>query len=182
MSTRSEYLIGAVRAAGGIIRREGDMIELAAARPLPPALVARIREAKAALLAILAEAAGDWRSRHREALVYWAALHPADEAEKIAWGEMQWRWHRLHGARASEWRCAGCGEPIGGFASLTLGDGNRVHLDRLNCLLLFGERWRCEASAGLQALGLDPPLGGAGGTRPMLSGRALRSTRRGSGC
>jgi hypothetical protein len=159
MSTRAEYLIGAVRAAGGIIRREGDMIELAAPRPLPPALVARIRQAKAALLALLGEATGDWRSRHREALVYWGALHPAERAPQIAWGEMQWRWHRLHGTRAPQWQCAGCWEPIGGLELLTLGDGNRVHLDRLGCLLRFGERWRSEAAAGLRALGLDPPPG-----------------------
>jgi hypothetical protein len=135
------------------------MIELVAPRPLPLTLVARIREAKAALLAVLAEATGDWRSRHGEALIYWGALHPAEEAEQIAWGELQDRWHWLHGARALVWKCAGCGEPIGGLTALGLADGNRVHLDRLDCLLAFGKRWRREATAGLQALGLDPPTG-----------------------
>jgi hypothetical protein len=101
----------------------------------------------------------DWRARHREALTHWSASHTADEAARLAWGEMQDRWHRLHGARVPEWQCVGCGEPIGGLAALTLGDGSRLHLDKLDCLLSFGERWRNEATAGLRALGLDPPTG-----------------------
>jgi hypothetical protein len=151
-------LIAEIRAAGGTIRREGDMIELAAPRPLPADLVARIREAKPALLSALDEAL-DWRARHREALAYWGALHGAGEAARLAWGELQIRWHRLHGVRAPEWQCCGCGEPIGALAALDLADGNRVHLDDLDCLLSFGKRWRREATAGLQALGLDPPAG-----------------------
>jgi len=43
---------------------------------------------------------------------------------------------------------------------LDLQDGNRVHLaDSLDCLFAFGERWRREATAGLRALGLNPPDG-----------------------
>ena len=84
-------------------------------------------------------------------------MHAAGEAVGLAWGEMQVRWHRLHGKRVPVWQCAGCGEPIGGYAVLMLADGNRAHLDKLDCLLSFGQRWRCEATAALQALGLDPP-------------------------
>ena len=74
---------------------------------------------------------------------------------------MQVRWHRLHGERVPKWQCAGCGEPVGGLATLDLADGNRVHLNKLDCLLSYGERWRSEAAAGLEALGLDPPPGSA---------------------
>jgi hypothetical protein len=102
-------------------------------------------------------AAAGWRSRHREALAYWRGIHSAEEAERLAWGEIEDRWHQLHGTRAPQWQCAGCGEPIGGLTALDLTDGNRVHLDKLDCLLTFGDRWRSEATAGLQALGLDPP-------------------------
>jgi hypothetical protein len=152
-------LIAEVHAAGGTIRRDGDMIELAAPHPLSADLVARIREAKPALLSALGEAL-DWRARHREALAYWDALHPTAEAARLSWGELLSRWHRLYGARAPEWQCAGCGEPIGGLAALDLADGNRVHLsDSFACLFAFGERWRREATAGLRALGLDPPAG-----------------------
>jgi len=100
----------------------------------------------------------DWRARHREALAYWSALHPPGEAARLAWGKLENDWHRLHGARAPEWHCAGCGGVISGRDALDLQDGNRVHLaDSLDCLFAFGERWRREASDGLRALGLDPP-------------------------
>jgi hypothetical protein len=145
-----------VHGAGGTIRRDGDMIELRAPLPLPTELVARIRESKPALLAALA----DWRARHREALVHWGALHHEGGAARLAWSELQCRWRRLYGKRMPTWQCAGCDAPIGGLPGLDLADGNRVHLDGargLDCLLSFGERWRAEATAGLRALGLDPP-------------------------
>jgi hypothetical protein len=150
-------LIVEVHAAGGMIRREGDMIELLAPRPLPADLVARIREAKPALLPILTEAA-DWCARHREALAYWGVLHASTEAAQLAWSELQNRWHWLHGARSRAGRCTGCNEPIGGLRALTLADSSCVHFgNRLDCLLAYGERWRREATAGLRALGLNPP-------------------------
>jgi hypothetical protein len=103
--------------------------------------------------------AADWRARHREAWAYWSAFRTADEAAQLAWSELLNEWHRRHGTRNPLSRCAGCGAPMGGFAALDLADGNRVHIDNLDCLLSFGERWRNEATAGLRALGLDPPAG-----------------------
>jgi hypothetical protein len=123
----------------------------------------RRAEATALLLlahkpAVMSALATDWRARHRAALAHWSALRPIDEAAGLAWGELENRWHKLHGARAPEWQCAGCGEPIGGRAALGLTDGNRVHFaDSLDCLFSFGKRWRQEATAGLRALGLNPP-------------------------
>lgn len=107
----------------------------------------------------IATPAADWRPRYREARAYWSAFHPADEAAQLAWGELQIRWHRLHGERVPHWECAGCHGPIGGLAAMTLADSNRVHIDTLDCLLHFGERWRNEATDALRALGLDPPAG-----------------------
>jgi hypothetical protein len=107
---------------------------------------------------VIAALAGEWRARHREALAYWSSLRTVEEATGLAWGEMEYRWHRMHGERAPEWQCAGCGEPIGGLAALELADGNRVHFcESLNCFFNFGDRWRREATTGLRALGLDPP-------------------------
>ena len=103
----------------------------------------------------------DWRARHREAVTHWSAFHPADEAARLAWAEMQLRWHQLHGRRVPEWQCAGCGESIGGLAALALTDGNRVHLNKLDCLLSYGERWRTAATCALMALGLRPPAAGS---------------------
>jgi hypothetical protein len=102
----------------------------------------------------------DWHVRHREALANWSAFHPAGEAAHLAWGEIENHWHMQHGERVPHWQCAGCRELIGGRSALTLADANRVHFDGahgLDCLLAFGERWRAKATAGLQALGLDPP-------------------------
>ena len=101
-----------------------------------------------------------WRARNREALAYWSTFHPADEAARLAWGEIENHWHMQYGERVPHWQCAGCREPIGGLPALDLADGNRVHLDQahgLDCLLAFGERWRGEATCGLRALGLNPP-------------------------
>jgi hypothetical protein len=100
--------------------------------------------------------ATNWHTRHCEALAYWSAFHPAGEAARLAWSEIENHWHMQHGERVPHWQCAGCREAIGGVENLTLGDGNRVHLHKLDCLLLFGERRRSEATAALQALGLDP--------------------------
>jgi hypothetical protein len=66
-------------------------------------------------------------------------------------------WHLAHGERVAPSICAGCRRPIGGRAALDLADGNRVHFETLDCLLAFGMRWRGEATAGLRALGLNPP-------------------------
>jgi hypothetical protein len=116
-----------------------------------------LAEHKSEILTALAEATS-WRARHGEALAHWSALHPATEAARLAWAEIEDRWHRLHGTRAPQGECAGCRLPIGGRAALGLTDGNRVHLaDSLDCLLAFGERWRREASDGQIALGLNPP-------------------------
>jgi hypothetical protein len=139
--------LAAVAAVGGWFERSADgRLRLKARAGLPPATVE----------SAFAEAR-HWHNRYREALAHWGALHPAEEAAWLAWGELEDRWHRLHGARAPEWQYAGCGEPIGGLPALGLSDGTRVHSgDRLDCLFAFGERWRSEATAGLIALGLDP--------------------------
>jgi hypothetical protein len=148
-------LLAAVRAAGGTIRRDGDLIRLAAPAPLPVDLVERIRAAKAAVLIALDESS-DWHARHQEALAYWVVLHPIDEAERLAWGELENRWHRLHGERVPRHLCAGCRRPLGDAAALDLADGCRVHLDAFHCLLDYGDRWRDAATRALRAMGLQP--------------------------
>jgi hypothetical protein len=102
---------------------------------------------------------GWWRRHYVIRTIDWelSGVRPEWRARGIAWGELLDEWHRRHGTRVPQWQCAGCGEPIGGLAALDLADGNRVHLDNLDCLLRFGERWRREAAAGVQTLGLDPP-------------------------
>jgi hypothetical protein len=149
-------LLARAHEAGLAVAIAGGKLVVRGPRQAEP-MVRLLAEHKPVVMAALAT---DWRARHREALAYWGALHPAEECERLAWGELEDRWHRLHGARAPGWQCAGCGAPIGGLPSVDLADGNRVHLDGphgLDCLLAFGERWRSVATAGLRALGLDPP-------------------------
>jgi hypothetical protein len=149
-------LIASVRAAGGTIHRDGDTIELAAPAPLATDLVARVRAAKPLLLAALDDLP-EWEARHREALAHWRALGFPERAVQLAWGALQNRWHRQHGKRFPVWQCAGCGEPIGGVPALTMIDGNRAHLDELDCLIRYGQNWRREATQALAAIGLQPP-------------------------
>jgi hypothetical protein len=148
-------LLDRAREAGLSVARDGGKLVVRGPREAEP-VVQLLAEYKADILTALAEATS-WRARHREALAHWSALRSLEEAAGLAWGELESRWHRLHGRRAPEWQCAGCGEPIGGLPALRLHDGNRVHLDSLDCLLSFGERWRGEATAGLRVLGLEPP-------------------------
>jgi hypothetical protein len=174
-------LIAEIRAAGGTIRRHGDRIRVMARGPLPPDLVTRYCAARPELLGALADAAeiADWRNRHCEALAHWRPLYPAGEAERISWGELEARWHRLYGGRVPEWQCTGCGEPIGGQDALALGDGCRVHLDDvhgLDCLAAYGERWRGDANRGLAAMGLQPPDDGDESEAPVPA--AVRALHR----
>jgi len=81
------------------------------------------------------------------------------EAERLAWGELQNRWHMAHGERVPRHLCAGCRRPIIGAAeTLDLIDGNRVHDDAAHdCLIRHGTRWRRAATTALVAMGLGPP-------------------------
>jgi hypothetical protein len=151
-------LLASIGQAGGTIRRYGDKIELAAPAPLAPELIARIRAAKPALLAML-DNPSDWQRRYREALAYWKSLHPSDEAAALAWGEMQNRWHRLHGERFPVGRCAGCGRALRNLLALEVDRGTQVHVDDLACLISYGDLWRSAANRGLVGLGLTPPAG-----------------------
>ena len=122
------------------------------AEPVARLLLSR----KVEVIQALADAAG-WPARHREALTHWRVLHPESEAAQLAWGELQDRWHKLY----SEWvppdLCSGCRRPLGNAEVLHLGDGNRVHLDNLNCVIRHGERWRRAATRALVVMGLQPP-------------------------
>jgi hypothetical protein len=79
------------------------------------------------------------------------------EAKQLAWGDLENEWHEQHGQRWPAWQCAGCGQPISGAAALDLSDGNRVHLEPIDCLIAFGRRWRGDADAALTGIGLKSP-------------------------
>jgi hypothetical protein len=157
-------LLQRLSAIGATVGAErGHLVLRAGATPIPPPLVAKLRQTKTEVLCVLTSrnAARDsaaWQARHCEAFRFWASFHPTEEAARIAWGEIQCRWHWLHGERTTPGLCAGCGLPHGKGKALRLGDSNAVHFDGLGCLIAFGERWRGEATAALVAMGLTPPL------------------------
>jgi hypothetical protein len=164
-------LLRRARDAGLAVEVEGDKLVIRGPKRAEP--VARLLiDHKPAVMAALVPAeppapeAGKrtpepawWRRHCLVRAINWelSGARPESRARGLAWGELMNEWHRCYGTRVPQWQCAGCGEPIGGLAALNLADGNRVHLDKLDCLLSFGERWRGEAAAGLRAHGLDPP-------------------------
>jgi len=100
-----------------------------------------------------------WRGRFAGLVFAWSrgGDRDWDAARRLAWGDLQNEWHRLYGQRWPTWQCAGCDAPIGGLEAVTLPDGNRVHLNPIDCLIRFGRRWRGAADEAFVVLGLEPP-------------------------
>jgi hypothetical protein len=106
----------------------------------------------------------DWRElfEERAAIRKCGGLYSRAEAEVLAWGELQNRWHIEHGDRIPRDVCAGCRRPIGNAEALDLIDGSRVHLTDANgCLIRHGSRWSTNATRALMAVGLRPPPAGS---------------------
>jgi hypothetical protein len=102
----------------------------------------------------------DWRElfEERAAIRDFDGRYTRAQAERLAWGEVENRWHLPHGDRIPRDLCAGCRRPIGNTEALDMIDGNRVHLTASNgCLIQHGNRWRTSATRALMALGLRPP-------------------------
>src|SRR5947209_3289984 len=140
--------------AGLAVSVAGDRVTVRGPKQAEP-LVRLLAEHKGKIIEALTDSAS-WPTRYEQALTHWSLLHTADEAKRLAWGEMQTRWHRLHGSRSPEGQCAGCGEPIGSQTALSQGDGNRVHFDEsrgFDCLIAYGKKWRGAATRGLFAVG-----------------------------
>jgi hypothetical protein len=150
------------------LARDDRLIVRAGATPIPAELVRRLREAKAEVLATLAPARHSaWWHRHfiirtieRE---LGGGYRSHRDAELLAFGDMVLEWHRTHGASPYPRRCAGCGDELPDFAGIVVDRGGaRVHFDearRNECIIAYGAKWRATAVVGLQALGLDVPLG-----------------------
>jgi hypothetical protein len=99
-----------------------------------------------------------WRDRLAARIVDWFHGDRGwQEAQGLAWGDVENEWHELHGQRWPSWQCAGCDALIGGSQALNLPDGNRVHFEPIDCLIRFGKRWRGAACEALVAFGLEPP-------------------------
>ena len=169
--TTARELVNAATAAGAKLAVSGDTLSVTAPRPLAPELVEQLRAAKAEILKMLAaepdenyrvpaEAAW-WRRHFAIRTIHWGLTGrwTKDEAERFAWGELQCRWHRLHGERVPASTCAGCGKPIADTEALDPGDGTRVHFATAGCLIRYGECWRSATTQALLAMGLTAPCG-----------------------
>jgi hypothetical protein len=101
-----------------------------------------------------------WRDEFEEraAIRQYDGHYTRADAERLAWGELQCRWHKEHGERVPADICAGCYRQIGSRPALDVADGNRVH-DHTDhaCLIEFGKRWRGAATRALIEMGLTPP-------------------------
>jgi hypothetical protein len=102
-----------------------------------------------------------WRAwMNRRIPVRMARGLPRAEAMRSVWAEAECIWHCRHGAPPDPNRCAGCGEWMLDGPGMRFNDGAVIHFgnpDRLDCLILYGQKWREAASAGLIALGLKRP-------------------------
>lgn len=101
-----------------------------------------------------------WRDEYEEraAIREFDGHYSRAEAERLAWGELENRWHKERDDRVPADTCAGCRRSIGQSPALDLTDGNRVH-DRPDhaCLIQHGKRWRGAATRALIEMGLTPP-------------------------
>lgn len=156
MSGAEELLVRLADIGAKIEAADGRLIVRAGARPVPGELVQRLREAKAQVLATLSPS---WWRRQFVVRTIDRELGGArshEDAARLAWGELECRWHRFHGEPTPEWQCAGCGEPIGGSPSIDFLNGDRVHLQGLDCLIRYGGRWRGAGGRALIGMGLEP--------------------------
>ena len=176
MSAAADVL-DVARVAGLSLAVDGGDLVLKSFGPPAPDVLDLLRVHKAEIIGALAEAGAahqeadgariNWRGWYEKR----AAIHGFDghytrvEAERMAWGELQNRWHLDHGERVPRDLCAGCRKPIGNAEALDLIDGNRVHHDRANeCLIRHANRWCAVARRALAELGLQPPATPTGST------------------
>jgi len=163
-------VLDAARAAGLSLAVDGADLVLKLLGPPAPDVLDLLRVHKAEIIAALtaaspakqepADAGVDWRGWYEEraAIREFGGRYTSAEAERLAWGELENKWHLRHGERVPHDLCAGCRKPIGNTEALDLIDGNRVHRDHTNeCLIQHANRWRAAAGRALAELGLQPP-------------------------
>jgi hypothetical protein len=177
--TPVQELLDRLAAIGAVVKPDGDSLILRGGpKPIPGELVSDLWRVKHKILARLNALDPDtsagfsdvsdvfdaksWRRHFEIRSIHWglSSRRSKADAARLAYGEMLDEWRKSQGRRWPAWQCAGCDQPIGGLSALSLVDGPRVHFDEeRECLIRFGHRWRSEAVAALQALGLDPPAG-----------------------
>jgi hypothetical protein len=158
MSHAEDLIRRVIECGAKVEAADGRLIVRAGAHPVPGELVERLREAKTDVLENLSPSW--WRRQFVACTVNYelGGTRSHEEAARLAWGELECRWLWLYGEPLPEWQCAGCGEPIGATPCVHFQDGNRVHLQSMDCLISYGKRWRGAAAQALLAMGLESPL------------------------
>jgi hypothetical protein len=179
MTTGVANLLDRLADIGAEIRPAGDrLIVRAGANPVPAELMRRLRQTKAEVLAALGPMRDGTRNSglgvddpawwRRQFAVRTIAREVGGnrahaEAVRLAFGDLVSEWHRRHGIRTDQDRCAGCGEGLPVDVGMIVDQGGvRVHFDAVrgfDCLLAYGQRWRSNAAAALGTIGLEPPTG-----------------------
>jgi hypothetical protein len=146
--------------AGLRLEAIGNMLKINGPKRAEP-LVRLIAEYKSKVLAVLTATENEpryWHERFTSLTFAWGAgKRDWESARRLAWGDLQNEWHTKHGRRWPSWLCAGCEKPIGGLDSIDLADGNRVHVEPLDCMIEFGRRWRSDADSALVTFRLERP-------------------------
>jgi TubC N-terminal docking domain len=155
-------LLDRLKQLGATLSAEGDrLIVRAGSQAVPAELITEIRRAKAEVLESISPTKPEaqfWKQRLLVLTRDWSAGNrDLDSAAKLARENLINEWHAKYGKRAPAWQCVGCGKLIGGIESITLPDGNRVHLEPIDCMIAFGRRWRAEAKDALLLLGVRLP-------------------------
>jgi hypothetical protein len=163
-------ILDAARGAGLHLAVVGSDLVFEASNSPPAAFLDLIRVHKVEIIVAITAAKDvshetdddvvDWRDWYEErvAIRQFDGGYTREEAERLAWGEAQDRWHRACGERVPRHLCAGCRHRIGyGQKALDLADGNRVHFGDLECLIRHGGRWRGAAAQALIAFGPPKP-------------------------
>jgi hypothetical protein len=153
-------LLHRARHAGLRVEAAGDMLKIIGPKRAEP-IVRLLAQRKTEILEALTpnkNGTSYWQERFTARSFEWSnGKRDWNSARRIAWGDLENEWHHFHGRVWPAWQCAGCEKPIGGLDAVNLPDGNRVHLEPIDCLISYGWRWRGDADAALIALGLESP-------------------------
>src|SRR5262249_40340199 len=76
----------------------------------------------------------DWRDLYEQRAAHWSleGRRSRAEAEALAWGELENRWHRMRGERVPPDICAGCRRPIAAAEALVLSEFLPWHRELCN--------------------------------------------------
>jgi hypothetical protein len=157
--TAVRELLDRLAEVGATVSRVDDRLILrAGSRPVPAALVKRVHQARGELLVAISPSKAEgqvWQRRFMVLTSEWrAGNRDLDSAKRLAWEDLANEWHKKHGRRWPPSQCAGCGKPLAGREAISLPDGNKVHIEPINCVIDFGRRWRDEAKTALVSLGV----------------------------